>query len=165
MDQPAEKRDDLRPESTADVNRRVWDMTLNLVHPAFFYVVFQLVILDHLARSPALAGRSPLEPANLALYGAQFLGAWTVFYTTLLRDMGYRSPWGTILLLASLAAVVSQYFLFPDPASATAGAAWAFLGVQMALPVVGWPLTIISWSRLKRRWVAEAEQSPTEEQT
>ncbi len=156
MVEPAEKRADLEPESTTDVERRIWDLALNLVHPALFYVVFQLVILDHFGRSPALAGKGPFEPSSLGLYTMQFLGAWTVFYTTLLRDMGYRIPWGTVLLLTALASVIAQYFVIPDPSVATADAAWVFLGIQMTLAGVGWPLTMIRWLRLKRGWIDEA---------
>lgn len=163
MVEPAKKRADLGSESTADVDRRVWDLALNLVHPALFYVVFQLLILDHFGRSPALAGKGPLEPASLALYAMQFLGAWTVFYTTLLRDMGYRSPWGTILLLTALASAIAQYFVIPNPSGATANAAWAFLGVQMALAGISWPLTIIRWLRLKRDWIDESSHVTGEE--
>ena len=162
MVEPAEKRADLGPESTAQVERRVWDLALNLVHPALFYVVFQLVILDHFGRSPALAGKGPFEPSSLGLYTMQFLGAWTVFYTTLLRDMGYRSPWGTILLLSAFASVIAQYFVIPSPSGASASAAWALLGIQMALAGAGWSLTMLRWTRLKRGWLEES-QSVTEE--
>ena len=157
MVEPAEKRADIGPESTEQVEYRVWDLALNLVHPALFYVVFQLVILDHLGRSPALAGKGPLEPASLTLYTMQFLGAWAVFYTTLLRDMGYRSPWGTILLISGLASVIAQYFVIPNPAGATAAAAWTLLGIQMGLAGVGWTLTMVRWLRLKRGWVKESQ--------
>ena len=163
MDDSVGKPRDLLPETVADKNRRVWDMALNLVHPAFFYVLFQMVILDHLAASPALSGRWALEPTMLGVYALQFLGAWTVFCTTLLRDMGYRSTWGTVLLLAALAAVVVQYVVIPEPADATAQAAWTFLAVQLALAGVGWPLTMVRWWRRKRGFLVATARAATED--
>ena len=134
-------------------------MALNLVHPALLYVLFQLLILDHLRHAPAFLGRSPVDPVTLGVYGAQFLGAWTVFYTTLLRDMGLRSTWGTVLLLTSLVAVVSQYFLFPEPARTEPAPVWWFLGVQIVLSCTGWVVTMIHWRQGKRAWEAERAQA------
>ena len=159
MVEPAEQPGDLQEETTQEVNRRVWDMALNLVHPALFYVLFQLVILDHLLESPALAFRSVMDPAALGLYGAQFLGAWTVFYATLMRDMGLGSSWGTILLLAAVAAVAAQYAVFPDPATASSAAVWWFLGVQILLSCTGWAMTMVRWQRGKRAWQEEAARA------
>lgn len=152
----AEPRGDLHPETVREVNNRVWDMTLNLLHPTFLYVLFQLLILDHLSNAAPLADRSPLEWQSLAIYGLQFLGAWTVLYTTLLRDMGFPCPWGTILLLAALASVAAQYFVVTDPPN-QATAAWVLLGTQLGLAVVAWPLTMKRWWFLKRQWLEESE--------
>jgi len=151
MEETAPSRSDARPEAVKEFNSRVWDLTLNLVHPAGLYVLLQMVIGDHMGKTPAFAGVELLHPQSLAIYAAQFLGAWTVFYTTLLRDMGYRSSWGTVLLLAALAGAATQYLIFPQPAQATDATTWAFLATQMGLAVVGWPLTMRRWRRLRRR--------------
>ncbi|MAG56800.1 MAG: hypothetical protein CMJ83_10955 [Planctomycetes bacterium] len=152
MVESADKPGEIPPETIAQINRRVWDMTLNLLHPAAFYVLFQLLIGDHFSQSPALAGRHVLHPLSLLLYGFQFLGAWAVFYTTLLRDMGYRSAWGTILLLCALAGVILQFVVFPRPQDASAASSWAFIAVQLVLAAAGWGFTFRRWRRLKRRW-------------
>ena len=149
-------RRDLRPETISEVNNRVWDMTLNLLHPTFLYVLFQLLILDHLWEAAPLQGRSPLEWQSLIIYGLQFLGAWTVLYTTLLRDMGFSSAWGTILLLVALAGVIAQYILIPEPPNDDT-ASWLLLGTQLGLAGVAFPLTWWRWRGLKAQWVAEAE--------
>jgi hypothetical protein len=146
------KRPDLRPETLAEANSRIWDLALNLVHPAGIYVLLQLVIHDHMGKTPPLVGRGPLEGLSLLLYVFQFLGAWTVLYTTLLRDMGYRSSWGTILLIGSVVGVVMQYVLFPDPWDAGPAAVRIFLWVNMCLAGLGWTLTAVLWRRLKRAY-------------
>lgn len=138
-----------QPESIREVNSRVWDMVLNLVHPAAVYVILQLLMLDRMQRTPALEGHGPLAPVSLLVYGLQFLGAWAVFYTTLLRDMGYRSATGTVLVLGALAAAVLQYVLVPEPAEAGAGAAWAVLGSQGALAAALFPATFFRWRRCR----------------
>ena len=159
----AAPRRDLRPESLSEANNRVWDFALNLLHPAFFYVFLQLLILDHLSESAPLAGRGPLEPTSLAIYGMQFLGAWTVLYTTLLRDMGFHSSWGTVLLLAALAGAVAQYFIIPEPRGAD-DRAWALIGVQVGLAAIAWPLTVIRWRRLKTQWLDESRAAQESDQ-
>ena len=127
---PREARKALSKPSLAERNAAVWDMVLNLVHPAFLYVLLQLLLLDHLSDTSALREFHPVHPVSLLIHLLQFLGAWAVFYTVLLRDMGHVSPEGTILLLAALAAVVLQWILFPDPRAAERTGVWIFLGVQ-----------------------------------
>ena len=89
-------------ESVDEKDRRIWDMVLHLLHPAAIYVLFQLLLLDHLYDAPVLGREGPLSPVSLGIYACQFVGAWAVLYTVLLRDMGFRSPGGTILLLAAV---------------------------------------------------------------
>ncbi len=142
----------LLPESLPDTNHRIWDMVLNLVHPAALYVLFQLLMMDHLGKAPHLAALGPLEPISLGIYLLQFLGAWAVFYTVLLRDMGFGSPFGTILLLAALAGLLGQYFVFPDPRLAAPLPINLYLGGQLGLAAVLWPLTWRLWHRRRREW-------------
>jgi thioredoxin 1 len=145
-----------RPESIRQMESRVWDMVLNLIHPAALYVLLQLLILNHFWSSAALGPYGPLHPVSLAIYGLQFLGAWAVFYTTLLRDMGHHCPWGTVLCLAALVAVALQFVLFPKPEDSAAIQIWIFLAPQLVLAGLSWPLTYIRWRRLKAREEKEA---------
>jgi hypothetical protein len=145
-------------ETVPEKDRRVWDMVLHLLHPVGIYVLLQLLILDHLGRAPALEGLGPLAPIPLGIYALQFLGAWTVFYTVLLRDMGYRSAAGTILLLGALLGFAAARLLVSRPAElGTAGLA-LLLGPQLLLALVSFPWTFARWRRLKAAWEADQRQ-------
>lgn len=137
--------------SVGERSAQVWDMVLNLLHPAFLYVLFQVMIMTHMADAPVLQGLRGLSPELLGACVIQFLGAWAVFYTTLLRDMGFRSPEGTVLLLAAFLGAGLQYVLFPDPDAAEPARVQLFLGAQLVLAAVLWPVTLLRWRRLKRR--------------
>jgi|GEM_PF-5029033 thioredoxin 1 len=140
------------PERRAEIRAtddRVWDMVGNLLHPTAIYVLLQLVIWDHLSTASLFREHGPLSPMMLAIYAAQFLGAWAVFYTTLLRDMGKPSRGGTVLLLAAVATVLAQVLLPP----AEELPQWALLGMgglQFLLAVIVFLLTWLRWRREKR---------------
>lgn len=140
----AERRTEIR--TTDD---RVWDMVGNLLHPTALYVVLQLVILDHVSDVAPFRGQGPLSPIMLACYATQFLGAWAVFYTTLLRDMRKRSRGGTVLLLGAVLAVLFQLVL-PAAESLPALVIWLFPGSQAALALVIFPLTFFRWRKEKQ---------------
>ena len=148
---PREARKAPPEPSLSEKNAAVWDMVLNLVHPAFLYVLLQLLLMDHLSDTPALRGFHPVHPVMLLIHLLQFLGAWAVFYTVLLRDMGHVSPEGTVLLLGALGAVVLQWILFPDARAAERTGVWIFLGAQGLLALVLWVLVFRRWRRQKAR--------------
>jgi len=142
-------------ESLPETNRRVWDMVLNLVHPAFLYVLFELLIQSRLHEAPLLVDLGPLSLPALAIYLLQFLGAWAIFYTTLLRDMGERSPEGTWLLLTGFLGAALVYPLFPTPRSAASFAVGAYIGVQLLLAGTVWILVMRRWGRARSAPPAE----------
>jgi len=144
----------------AEKNSAVWDMVLNLVHPAFLYVLAQLIILSHFSDAPALRDRHPTDPLMLLIHVLQFMGAWAVFYTALLRDMGLKSPEGTLLLLTAFASVGLQWIFFPEPATSSVSGVWIFLGIQGLLAGVLWTVIFRRWRRLKAATVEGGEDTP-----
>ncbi len=140
----AERRTEIR--TTDD---RVWDMVGNLLHPTALYVVLQLVILDHVSEVNPFRGQGPLSPLMLGCYATQFLGAWAVFYTTLLRDMKKPSRGGTLLLLGAVVAVLLQLVL-PQAEALPAWVIWLLAGSQSLLALVIFPLTFLRWRKEKR---------------
>ena len=144
-------RDGERVREVREKDNRVWDMVLHQIHPTFIYVLLQLVILSHLGRSAAIDAFGPLHPLSLAVYGMQFLGAWAVFYTTLLRDMQLQAPEGTLLLLWALAGAALQYLVVPNPSRADDGLVWTYLGIETLPGGVLWITTMRRWRRARRR--------------
>ncbi len=150
----ADNTDDAARQRAAEIRRTddsVWDMVGCLVHPAALYVLLQLLILDRFSTVPPWDSSGPLSTPALTLYGAQFLGAWAVFYTTLLRDMGLRSKGGTVLLLSASATVLLQYLL-PPPADLPAWVAIFMPGTQALLGVMTFFITWWRWRREKALW-------------
>ena len=146
-------REHRTPEETEAYNEGVWDLVLNLAHPGFLYVVFQVLILTRLGSHPVTRDYSWL------IYGGQFLGAWTVFYTTLLRDMGLPSRAGTILALLALTSMVGVYVWLPDPYYITDREVQVVFGLQLIPAAVLWAWTMIYWRREKARFLKEQESS------
>ncbi|MSR75617.1 MAG: hypothetical protein EXS14_09150 [Planctomycetes bacterium] len=130
---------------------RVWDMVGNLVHPAALYVLLQLLIIDRFSNVPPWSTSGPLSALAIGLYVGQFLGAWAVLCTTLLRDMGLRSCGGTLLLLGASATVVLQYLL-PIPAEMPTWFALTLPSMQALLGGVVFLLTWLRWRREKKLW-------------
>ncbi len=137
------------PDESEEFNERVWDMVLHLAHPGFLYVVFQIMIITRLGAHPIV------REYDLLIYLAQFLGAWTVFYTTLLRDMGLRSRSGTVLALLAMVGAAAVYFLVPDPRRVSDEIVSIFLLVQLVPAVLLWIWTIVYWRRQKARHLQE----------
>ena len=133
-----------KAKEIAETNDRVWEMVLYRIHPCFLYVVLEIVIASRLAAHPA--SRSLEWP----LYGAHFLGAWAVFYSTLLRNAGFRSVAGPALVLFAAASLVVQYFVFPDVAEATTASVRLFHFVQGGTAAAVWAGVFVRWLFLKR---------------
>lgn len=148
----------MRREPVREVDNRVWDLVHNLVHPAAIYVLLQLFILDRLSRTPLLHPFGPLHPVSLAIYCAQFLGAWTVFYTTLLRDMGYGSVFGTLLLLWALLGAILCPWILANAENAAEGRTAAFLGAQLLPAVISWPWQWQTWRKRKSEYERKAAE-------
>jgi len=142
---------DRDPAEVREVSSRVWDLVKHLVHPAALYVVLELVVAGHLGENPALSGARHGSHLWLLLFAGQFLGAWAVFYSTLLRDAGIRSY--TALALTGLAAVglAAQLVLFPDAGAMSLGWIRACFAWHLVPAVLLWAVTMVRWTRLKRR--------------
>lgn len=127
-----------------EVNDRVWDMVIHMVWPVLLYVLLQILLISRFSGHEGISGLS------LAIFAAQFFGAWTVFYSTLLRDMGFPSRAALLLVASALAGWLASLALWSDGRSApTAGL--RFLLAAQFLPVApAWVLTFGRWRRLKR---------------
>ena len=138
---------DFPEPSILEKDDAVWDLVFHLVHPSFIYVILQLVTFSHFQGSPELRGMPPLSLPAVLLYGGQFLGAWAILYTVLLRDMGLKSPEGTWLLLLALAGAILAYLLIPDPSQAAPETILVFLGIQSGCGAI---LFLTIWTRWRR---------------
>ena len=148
------------PGEIREFNDRVWDLTINLIHPTLIYLLMQLLVRDHWGDHPLLADTGWAHPLQLGLDLLLFLGAWCVFYCTLLLDMDYTAPWGTAILLTAVMCVTLQYLVFRSAEDAPDWAAWMILGGQAALAGIGWTLTMIRWRRLKAAYERAQSTGP-----
>jgi hypothetical protein len=148
------------PRSPAEIREyegKVWDLTRNLIHPAFLYVVLQVALWCALGRNPAFSGREPGFWAHTAIHGLQFLGAWGVFYGTLLRDMRLPTRTVTVVLWLAIAGTAAAW-LWPDAGSLEASRGlWVLLVIELAAGFAGWVITLGTWFRAKARHAARAE--------
>jgi hypothetical protein len=139
------------PEETRELNRRVWDLVLNLVHPAAIYVCIQIAVSCHLWQSPLLSDARSYGFLYYGLFLAQYLGAWGAFYSTLLRDAGIRSYAAVALVGSAGLGLAVQLWRFPEPRLLTQGWLTAFLLWQVVPALIGWAWTFVRWRRAKRR--------------
>jgi hypothetical protein len=141
-----------RPRSPDEVRayeRSVWDLTRNLIHPAFLYVVFQVTLWCGIERNPGFRGAALSFWEHTWIHALQFLGAWGVFYGTLLRDMRFQTRTVTIVLWLA-AAGAAAVWLWPGAGTPDATPALrAILYVELAAGLVGWLVTIAAWFRAK----------------
>lgn len=145
------------PEEIRALERRVWDMTRNLVHPAFLYVVFQVALWCGLERNPGFRGAALSFWGHASIHAIQFLGAWGVFYGTLLRDMRLPTRTVTIVLWLSVAGVAAVW-LWPAAGSPEATRALStILFVELAAGLLGWIATMASWFSAKARHAAREQ--------
>jgi hypothetical protein len=149
--------DGSKPRNPAEVRayeRSVWDLTRNLIHPAFLYVVFQVALWCGLDRNPAFRGGALSFWTRTGIHALQFLGAWGVFYGTLLRDMRLQTRAVTVVLwLAALGALAVWIWPGADSPGASGGLR-AVLVAELAAGFAGWVVTIATWAAAKRRHAA-----------
>jgi hypothetical protein len=137
------------PEEVRTYERNVWDLTRNLIHPAFLYVVLQVVLWCGLERHPAYQGFALSFWDRTAIHAIQFLGAWGVFYGTMLRDMRFQTRVVTIVLwLAAVGAAVVWLLPVPEVPSVAHAQHW-ILFVELVAGFVGWVITLVTWFRAK----------------
>lgn len=129
-------------EEVRAYDRQVWDLVQHLVHPVALYVILEIVIWSRYADHPAVDGW------GLVVFGGQFLGAWAVFYGTLLRDMDFRSYAPLALVVVALGGCVAMAFL-PHPANTTEATVRLFLGAQLVPALMAWAITFRRWRMLK----------------
>jgi hypothetical protein len=159
---PRAKPQSAAPRSSDEVREyesRVWDLTKHLVHPAFLYVVFQVALWCALERNPAFRGGDLSFWEHAAIHAAQFVGAWGVFYGTLLRDMRFRTRVVTaVLWLAAAGAATAWLWPAPESVAASPGL-WALLIAELAAGIIGWMIIMASWLRAKARHAAERPEA------
>ena len=144
----------IRPRSPAEVrefNRRVWDQVLHLFHPATLYVCLQIAVSCHLWSSPLLSGARGYGVLYYGMFLAQYLGAWAVFYSTLLRDVGLRSYVALGLVGSAVLGLGAQLWWFPNPRTLESAWITAFLAWHVVPALLGWTWTLLRWRRTKRR--------------
>lgn len=139
------------PEEVRRLYHRVWDLVKHLVHPAAIYVVLELLVAGHLAENPRLSAARPGNHLWLVLFAGQFLGAWAVFYSTLLRDAGIRSYTALVLTVLAALGLGTQLVFFADATSMSERWTSFFLAYHLVPAVVLWGVTMVRWTRLKRR--------------
>jgi hypothetical protein len=150
------------PREIRELEGRVWDLTRNLVHPAFVYAALQVAFWCALERNPAFRGAALSFLERSAIHAVQFLGAWAVFYGTLLRDMQLRTRVVTVLLWLAVIGIAAAW-LWPAPdALATAPALRALLVVELAAAAAGWVVTMVTWVRAKARHVGASAEDRRE---
>jgi hypothetical protein len=139
------------PAEVREYEVRVWDLTRHLIHPAFLYVVLQVALWCGLERCPAFRGPGVSFWERTGIHVLQFLGAWGIFYGTLLRDMRIRSIVPTIVLWLAAAGALAVW-VWPDPERPEAWLALRTLfAVELAAGFVGWFFVMVTWLRAKAR--------------
>jgi hypothetical protein len=136
-----------------EYERRVWDMSRNLVHPAAIYALIQVVGLTRVTSHGVFhrvgSGSFGVVRWEWMLFLASFLGAWAVFYSTLLRDAGLKSRTVTFLVPASLLALCAGWTALPPVERMTdAQALWAAATLAGPGPVA-WAFTMLRWRRAR----------------
>ncbi|MFT7616473.1 MAG: hypothetical protein ACI97A_000095 [Planctomycetota bacterium] len=138
------------PEEVEEYNDQVWDMVFRKVHVVALYVFLQIVLVSFFQTHAAYRSWSGW------VFVGQFLGAWTVFYGTLLREMGFRSRSGAILIVIGAISII--------PAAVGEPMGWSDATVQrillaQSLPgALLWGLTLFRWRILKRQYLAAQAQ-------
>lgn len=131
------------------------DLARHLIHPAFLYVVFQVALWGALERNPAFRGAVLSFWQRAVIHAIQFIGAWGVFYGTLLRDMQFQSRVVTVVLWLAAAGVATAW-LWPHPEAVAASPFLrAILMAELAAGIVGWLIIMATWLRAKARHAAQ----------
>lgn len=133
-------------DEVEEYNDQVWDMVLRKVHVVALYVLLQVILVSYFQTHPAYRSW-----ATWAFVG-QFFGAWTVFYGTLLREMGFRCLSGLILIAIAVISLVP--IVFGDPLAWSDVAVQRILLIQSVPGLMLWALTFFRWRILKRQYLA-----------
>ena len=139
------------PEEVREYNDRVWDMVLYKVNPVAIFVLLQINLFSRYTGHPALGGG-----LGFFVFGAQFLGAWSVLQGTLLREMGYVSLTPLLLAIWTLAGLLASFVLGDPLALETEGLRLGIVAYLVPILIV-WAATLLRWRRLKRVHAAELE--------
>ncbi len=134
-----------------EYEHRVWDMAKSVVHVPAIYAVAQVVGLTKLVGHPVFQQPAVGGLREAAVFLCSFLGAWAVFYSTLLRDAGLRSLTATLLVPASLLAALAVWFAFPAVDDMTRQALWTAVAILVGPGPLGWVITMRRWRIEKRR--------------
>jgi hypothetical protein len=142
--------DPVRAKEIREMESSVWDLTKHLIHPAFVYVVLQVAFWCALERNAAFGWNRLPFLGHTLIHAAQFVGAWGVFYGTLLRDMRFEFRVVTVVVWAT-ALLTAAAWLWPDAGSASAEPGlWTLLVADLTIGLAGWVLTMRSWGRARR---------------
>jgi hypothetical protein len=146
---PAASEGEARAAEIRAVDAQVWDFTKHLVHPTAAYVILQAALWVALEDNAAFRAPRCGFLAESAVHLVQFLGAWSVLYGTLLRDMGRRTRAATLLLWFAAAGALGAW-LYPDRRDpASADGLKLLLGTQLLAAVVSFGITMRTWRREK----------------
>ena len=139
--------------TVAEYERRVWDMSRNLVHPAALYALVQVIGLTRLT-SHAGFHQPTTGWWEWALFLASFLGAWAVFYSTLLRDAGLRSLTVSVLVPLAVVTLAVSWIALPGLGDMTASQAlWSSIALAGPGPLA-WIVTMLRWRKARREATA-----------
>ena len=124
-------------------------MVLHLVHPVALFVVLQVVFASR------FVGHEGIQGWSLPVYVLQFLGAWAVFYSTLLRDMGFVSRAGAALCLWAALVLGVSYIVARDPYALPTSVVQGLFAAMLSPLLPIWAFTFQRWRRLKARHTQE----------
>ncbi len=141
----------------AQYDWRVRDMAKSVVHVPAIYALAQVAGLTKLLSHAVFQQPGSGAWLEAAAFLCGFLGAWAVFYSTLLRDAGLRSWTATFTVPAAVLAAIAVWALLP--AVGAMSGAEALLGAALLCGPgpVAWIVTMIRWRIEKRRAVAYLE--------
>jgi hypothetical protein len=148
------------PGEVREYESKVWDLTRHLVHPAFLYVVLQIALWCGLERHPSYQTQNLSFWEGSLIHLLQFLGAWGVFYGTLLRDMRMKTRVPTILLWIAAAGAAAAWLWPQDGTPRPIAGLHLVLAAQLVAAVAGWAVVMVTWRRAKARHEAAAGGPP-----
>ena len=137
--------------SLDEYEHRVWDMAKSVVHVPAMYAVAQVVGLTKLVAHPVFQQPTVGGMREAAVFLCSFLGAWAVFYSTLLRDAGLRSLTATLLVPLSVLASLAVWSALPEVGEMSRAELWTAVAILAGPGPIGWVITMRRWRIEKRR--------------